>query len=338
MSDPHDKLPEDAAAKRYRSAVETVDERPSAATRAAILAAAARQVGAQPRAANALPGQRVRRRWPLAAAAAVMLSTLAVLLAVRTEREMPSFTEPSPDSSNRVTQEIAPPAPPPIAAPAASDAMRDLAASAEAERAGKPETPAARRAATAERGVDDARSPMAKRSAEDAASDRSKQIHAGTERSNAERTERPAPDAVDAQAKLSKETGSAETPAPAQKATQAAASGAREQLPRSEAAVPAPALGGAAGSAPRESDASMRRDESARQRAVDAPAAAAPMKPAAGGLEGKVELSAAEWLKKIIDLRAQGRDEEADRELRKFKERYPEIVPPAEALSKAATR
>jgi hypothetical protein len=82
----------------------------------------------------------------------------------------------------------------------------------------------------------------------------------------------------------------------------------------------------------------MRRDESARQRAIDAPAAAAPMKPAASGIEGKVEPSAAEWLKKIIDLRAQGRDEEADRELRKFKERYPEIVPPAEALSRSATR
>ncbi len=82
----------------YRAANDTLDERPSAATRASILAAAARQVQAGPRDAQALrrvPRAGAMLRWPMAAAAAVLLSTLAVMMAVRTEREMPSFSPPA---------------------------------------------------------------------------------------------------------------------------------------------------------------------------------------------------------------------------------------------------
>ncbi len=82
----------------YRAATDALDERPSAATRAAILAAAARQVQATPRDVQeppAAPRIAARRRWPYAAAAAVMLSTLAVMMATQTEREMPTFTAPA---------------------------------------------------------------------------------------------------------------------------------------------------------------------------------------------------------------------------------------------------
>jgi hypothetical protein len=83
---------DDETLRRYREASAALDERPAHAARASILAAAAREVGAGPRAANA--PRAVRMRWPLAAAAAVLLSTLAVMLASRTEHEMATFTAP----------------------------------------------------------------------------------------------------------------------------------------------------------------------------------------------------------------------------------------------------
>jgi hypothetical protein len=64
----------DRVQRDYRTANEMLDERPSAATRASILAAAAREVRAVPRDARApiaAPGPGLRR-WPMAAAAAVM--------------------------------------------------------------------------------------------------------------------------------------------------------------------------------------------------------------------------------------------------------------------------
>ncbi len=78
---------------RYRQASDELGERPSASVRASILAAAAREVGAKP--VDAAMPYRARPRWPLAAAAAVMLSTLAVMLAIRTNEEMPQFSAPS---------------------------------------------------------------------------------------------------------------------------------------------------------------------------------------------------------------------------------------------------
>ena len=61
--------------RRYQESSAKLDERPSASTRAAILAAAAREVQAKPMAAGT--AHRRRPSWPLAAAAVVMLSTLA---------------------------------------------------------------------------------------------------------------------------------------------------------------------------------------------------------------------------------------------------------------------
>jgi hypothetical protein len=92
---------DDATMRRYREANAALDEGPSAATRAAILAAAARHVAAKPQAADA-PRSAHRRRWPFAAAAAVLLSTLAVMMAQRTEQEMPTFTAPAERSQEKV--------------------------------------------------------------------------------------------------------------------------------------------------------------------------------------------------------------------------------------------
>ena len=117
---------DDAPARRYREASAALDERPSAATRAAILAAAARQVEARPQSADA-PRVVRRTRWPLAAAAAVLLSTLAVMMANRTEQEMPSFTAPA----ERAPESVAV-APAPSAAPTpSSDSAAPLPAPAD---------------------------------------------------------------------------------------------------------------------------------------------------------------------------------------------------------------
>ncbi len=106
MTSEHD----DRSVRRYRAASEALDERPSAATRAAILAAAARQVDARPQSADA-PRVAHRRRWPLAAAAAVLLSTLAVMMATRTEQQMPTFTAPA-DALHEKAENV--PAAPPV--------------------------------------------------------------------------------------------------------------------------------------------------------------------------------------------------------------------------------
>ena len=44
------------------------------------------------------------------------------------------------------------------------------------------------------------------------------------------------------------------------------------------------------------------------------------------------------WLERIIKLRREGRHDEADAELKRFRERYPQVQPPAEALPPAGTR
>lgn len=83
--------PDNRALNAYRAAAAELDEQPAAATRAAILAAAARAVDARPRLAGTKAPPR-GWRLPLAAAATVLVSTVAVMLAQRTEQEMPTLT------------------------------------------------------------------------------------------------------------------------------------------------------------------------------------------------------------------------------------------------------
>jgi hypothetical protein len=114
----------------YRQASAELDERPAASARASILAAAARNVDAKP--VDAAAYRRTRPRWPLAAAATVMLSTLAVLLAIRTNEEMPQFgapTEaarsvadtPAPVTAPRATETPAPATAPSVQTPCGWD-------------------------------------------------------------------------------------------------------------------------------------------------------------------------------------------------------------------------
>ena len=243
---------DEVAARRYREASAALDERPSAATRAAILAAAARQVEARPQAADA-PRVARRPRWPLAAAAAVLLSTLAVMMANRTGDEMPSFTAPAERAAESVARAPAPS----TAATSPSDNASPL-----------PAPPIAQ-----------APAPLAKRSAE---------------------------------------------------------SSAREQRSEVPAAPPAPAAAGAMAApevAAEKAEAASADRASARERAP-APQGAARLDAARD-----FESSAPAWLERIARLRREGRAAEADAELKRFRERYPDVqVPPAALPGAAGTR
>jgi hypothetical protein len=240
---------DDAPARRYREASAALDERPSAATRAAILAAAARQVEARPQAADA--PRLVRRRWPLAAAAAVLLSTLAVMMADRTGQEMPASTAPAERAQESVA--VAPatagaPTPPPESA------------------VPMPAPPIAA-----------APAPIAQRStSSDTRDGRSSSAAVPAERVDAQRSDAASP-AVSARS--------------AERAPEAPSAEARQEL-----STAAPAPRGAAH--------------------LDA----------ARDFEG----SAPMWLERIVKLRREGREAEADAELKRFRERYPDVhVPPA---------
>jgi hypothetical protein len=48
------------------------------------------------------------------------------------------------------------------------------------------------------------------------------------------------------------------------------------------------------------------------------------------------ELAPAQWIERIVKLREAGRDDEADRELTRLRERYPDFKVPPAALRKSA--
>lgn len=303
--------------RRYREASRELDERPSTGTRAAILAAAAREVGARPVDSGAAPVVRPRLHWPWAAAAAVMLSTLALMMATRTEQEQPTFTAPAAPPAEVARQRTAEPQPLVEATPPVAQAAPPVAATA-------PE-PAhdAQRANVAPRSTQ----PLRKEKRELAAA--------------------PEPAAV-ARAKTE----------PMAEAD-ASSAGARivEPAARAPAAAPAPppplstsppmtseesasgAIGGLRSSEPRAAK-EQRDAREERQRRQDAVAGTAKtvQKPAADENEATIEQRPEDWLQKIVRLRAAGRHDEADAELKRFRERYPQWPVPAAALAPAATR
>lgn len=279
--------------RRYREASAEMDERPAASARASVIAAAAREVGARPM--DIAANRRIRPRWPLAAAAAVMLSTLAVMLAIRTDEEMPQFS-PTPEPARSVAEQVAPAAPP-ASAPVIDQAERQQAST-----------------------------PMASAPTED----RRAQM----------RTEPPAARARrdgDGFADLPQKT----PPTPARKNSVADASAIEKDAtapPPENKPAPLAKLraeeaesGLAAQTRPADPAAADARRDAAR------PASSAPSVPSQLG-GAKAEETAAAWLDRIVKLRAAGRNDEADAELKRFRERYPQVQLPAEALPATGTR
>ena len=324
-------------ADRYRQASGEVDERPSAAVRASILAAAAREVGARP--IDAARPYSVRKRWPLAAAAAVMLSTLAVMMAIRTNEEMPQFSAPSAPARTS-PDSMAPPAA--ATAPAAS-AAEQLTGEREKAQVNAQRAPAR---ASADSAAPPAAPPPAP-VPEEPISKRQMQ--------DAQAVERPLERSQEGVGgRLKKESNSiaqaareenrpvvteAPSAAPANEQDRA-----RQNMPASSPVPPPPpettvtpklradqrAATGAAAPAPVDQTSAAGRD--AAKPATQPPLAAAQSE------RKQVEESAALWLERIIKLRREGRHDEADAELKRFRERYPQVQPPAEALLPAGTR
>ena len=338
----------------YRAANDALDERPSAATRAAILAAAARQVQAGPRdvqAPRGAPRFGTMLRWPMAAAATVLLSTLAVMMAVRTEHEMPSFSPPAEIAEPRVS---AAPDSPSVAAsttrqtaPAGADVSSPAAPStAMSADSGVPAVER-KRALAKESGmaappiaVPPATTPPA--SAPSSASSARDQASASAQ--------------VDAKVMAATEGARAREEVAAQfsPAMPAAPSPAREASRSNEstpaATVPAAPMPQAKADAPLPTDAESRRSGradgtgAALSKLRQAPAPTGALGAGVGTSRSEVDaptdgtLRAEDWLEKIIKLRKTGRHEEADAELKRFRERYPQVQVPAEALPATGTR
>lgn len=314
---------EDPSLRGYRAATDALDEKPSAATRAAILAAAARQVQATPRDAAEPIARRaaVRSRWPYAAAAAVMLSTLAVMLAVRTEQEMPTFTPPTTETDARAPADVVSP-------------TADQRVEAQAARPDSLSPPLAKRAQSgAETGI------------------------ASASKSAAPAAVTVAPPARDAATRVSPSEGKVTAPL--------AEPRAKEEVAglRAPAAPPAPpatvssdaersSIARADAAKPESAAAEVVGSERRRNEVTDgAPAAGALLRQTPAGTLGAAgktrsetdakdtdDLRAEDWLEKIIKLRKSGRHDEADAELKRFRERYPQVQVPADALPPTGTR
>lgn len=315
----------------YRAATDAVDERPSAATRTAILAAAARQVNARPQ-SEIKPRKRTVARWPMAAAAAVLLSTLAGLVAVRTEREMPSFNQEPESAQSPVASSAAPPLadsavtqPRSEPVPAAPPLARESARIEESQRAPSPPAPS-NRTARADAPAQPQRSAPAAKPAE-------------SELTRDERNRSEKALSADASAE-SRAKSVKEEAVPRAPAAETPSAGVRA-APESFRTEPAPAAAPAP-ITPEKKD-NIANLAKARQQAPAASNATG----AVGGAVPATRASEAdvtslprpeEWLEKIVRLRRNGQHAEADAELKQFRERYPQIQVPPEALNPSGTR
>ena len=106
---------------------------------------------------------------------------------------------------------------------------------------------------------------------------------------------------------------------------------APEPADRSKLGAEQGAVGSVAPATPKDQAGAGARRDAAR------PAAPPPL---AGAEEERkqVEESAEVWLQRIIKLRREGRHDEAEAELKRFRERYPQVQLPAEALPPVGTR
>ena len=325
---------------RYRQASAELDERPSASVRASILAAAAREVGARPMSADAPRPN--RPRWPLAAAAAVMLSTLAVMMAIRTNEEMPQFNAP-PEAARGLADNVATPAttvpaPPMAESPANTRAAINQQAP-ERQRAPTEERSVARLKKESDSVAQAPREMNRPALTEAPVTGRLKRDSGSVEQAPRDKS-RPAPTEAPALARTNElknaepksiDLEKAQRNVPAAAAVPPAPSPAPEPAARAKLRAEQSAAGAAAPTPPMDQASSDARRDAAK------PAVPAPLSTAQEERKQSDE-SAAAWLERIIKLRREGRHVEAEAELKRFRERYPQVQPPAEALPPVGTR
>jgi len=284
--------------RRYREANAAVDERPSASVRASILAAAAREVGAKP--TDAAVVTRRRARWPLAAAAAVMLSTLAVMLAIRTNEEMPQFSPEQP-RTNEAAQKVAP-ASPPATAVIEENAKREKQSQA---------APTLTRESMPRTEIPRARPRI------------EGDVAATTSGERQQQTPRPSSVTAPASSAPRGAVADAAQPSPSTPAPEAGPANAKVRSAQAGSAAPSEA---------RSID---QAAQDGRRDAGNSDAAQPSVAPARERAEASEP--AGPWLERIIRLRREGRHVEADAELKRFRERHPQVQPPAEALAISGT-
>jgi len=257
----------------------------------------------------------------MAAAAAVMLSTLAVMMAVRTEHEMPTFTPPPVATSRgprRHEYSCARVEPGSASDKSAADAAVANDAACTLAGQGARRVTDRRRA----RGSPANEHYAAKDEVAPQLSDSKVTAPIGEPRAKEE--------VQDPCARLA--SASAAAPLEAKRAAPSAAAG-------SEVGVRGTGRAGRGPRARRDEGAATWRARPARQApAVTGALGAAAEKPRAEGDVAANELRAEDWLEKIIKLRQTGRHEEADAELKRFRERYPHVQVPAAALPPSGTR
>ena len=320
---------------RYREASAELGERPSASVRASILAAAAREVGAGPVSANA--PRPIRPRWPLAAAAAVMLSTLAVMLAIRTNEEMPQFSAPSEAARGAADNVATPaaPAPPMAESPVATREAANQQAP-ERQRTPTPERSVARSKSELDSVVQAPREMNRSAVGEAPFTGRLKKESDSIAQPPRDES-RPTPTEVPATARVNELKTAEPKIAELERAQRNVPAAASVPPPSAEPAVRGKlraeqsAAGAAAPASPVDQATSDARRDAAK------PAAPAPLS-AAQEEHKQADESAAAWLERIIKLRREGRHVEAEAELKRFRERYPQVQPPAEALPPTGTR
>ncbi len=282
----------DAMRALLRDASAQADETPGPAVRTAVLAAATRDASknAPVRSTTRSFG---RRRWPLSAAALLVVSLVTGLVFERTLRDDPERMTTIARHDAATPLSVPAPAPPPSGSDDATGASTTAAKPGEKEPAARAVAP---RAATPAR--------------------------PGT-------TSRAAPK-VDIARAPSPAAATAEDPA--------APAVRRDETVR----APAAASAAAAATAPSTEDAATTREEPPLPRpqtgAATLPAAPLARVQSLRNHSGVEPESPEAWVARIVALRATGDDDEAERELKALRARYPGFAVPATAEGAAGSR
>lgn len=361
----------------YRAASKALDERPQPATRAAILAAAARAVDAQPQdagtgATSRRQAQRARSpirpsRRPLALVASFLVATVVLAMVMRTQ-EQQDTTELATMAASEPAARRDPAAPPAqvAVAPAPAQApVADQAGEAElkSEREGHgPTSSLATPGVAAADKIDAApaeRVPPPQVIVPAPEMNKRAPARVAAPAPSAPAPSAPAPSAPAPSAavpseerpQLRRELALADRSEP-----QAAAGRTRSNLaeqmvskPAAIAAVPqgappppaAPKVGQESRDTANRQALGARADERAAAEAdaaSDKLAKARPVERTAAIAGDSVEADPARWAERVIALRDTGRDDDADRELVRLRERYPDFKLPPNALRRAGTR
>lgn len=351
----------------YRAASKALDERPQPATRAAILAAAARAVDAQPQdagtgATSRRQAQRARSpirpsRRPLALVASFLVATVVLAMVMRTQ-EQQDTTELATMAASEPAARRDPAAPPAqvAVAPAPAQApVADQAGEAELKSEREGHGPTSSLATPGVAAADKIDAAPAERVPPPqvivSAPEMNKRAPA---RVAAPAPSAPAPSAAvssEERPQLRRELALADRSEP-----QAAAGRTRSNLgeqmvskPAAIAAVPqgappppaAPKVGQESRDTANRQALGARADERAAAEAdaaSDKLAKARPVERTAAIAGDSVEADPARWAERVIALRDTGRDDDADRELVRLRERYPDFKLPPNALRRAGTR